>query len=89
MESKEVLRLYMIAFAKNLRELRSQKFSSMNKIMHHSQFDKSNYAKYEIGKGNPTIETILRIANALEIDPRDLFNFEFDIKKHRIDDAHL
>ena len=51
----------------------------------HSSFDTSNYSKYENGHGNPTIETILKIASLLEINPKELFDFDFDINKHKID----
>jgi len=88
MESKTVLKSYMKAFAQNLRRLRQTKYETMNDIVKNSQFDKSNYARYEVGKGNPTIETILRIASVLEVEPKELFDFDFDIKTHRIDDAH-
>ncbi|MFD2825749.1 helix-turn-helix domain-containing protein [Leeuwenhoekiella polynyae] len=85
MDSKKALELYMKEFGKNLAKLREKKFKTMNKVAINSDFDSSNYNKYENGKGNPTIETILKMASLLEIEPKDLFNFKFDIKKHKID----
>ena len=85
MDSKKVLELYMKEFGENLFKLREKKFKTMNNVAINSDFDSSNYNKYENGKGNPTIETILKIASLLEIEPKDLFNFKFDIKKHKID----
>ena len=85
MDSKEVLELYMKEFSNNLHKLRERKFNTMNNVAVNSSFDSSNYNKYERGKGNPTIETILKMASLLEIEPKDLFDFKFDIKKHKID----
>lgn len=85
MTSKEVLELYMIEFSKNLANIREKKFNTMDKVAKNSSFDSSNYNKYEKGIGNPTIETILKMASLLEVDPKELFNFKFDLKKHKID----
>lgn len=52
----------------------------MSGVSKNSGFNKSNYSKYEQGIGNPTIETILKMAIVLEIEPKDLFDFKFDIK---------
>ncbi|HBL78983.1 MAG: transcriptional regulator [Pusillimonas sp.] len=84
MDSKEVLEIYMKEFAQHLSKLREQKFKTMDNIATNSSYDASNYNKYEKGKGNPTLETILKIASLLEIPPKELFNFDFDIRKHRI-----
>ncbi len=86
MDSKEVLRLYMEEFSNNLKEIRAIKYKSMDAVAQNSTFDSSNYNKYEKGKGNPTIETLLKMASAFGIPPKELFDFDFDIKKHRIEE---
>lgn len=86
MNSKEVLDAYMKAFGKNLQKVRSKEFEQMSDVAKHSAYNKSNYNKFELGKGNPTIESILKIASVLKVDPKELFNFEFDMEKHPIDD---
>lgn len=85
-DSKEVLRLYMEAFSENLKEIRTDRYPSMDEVAQNSTFDASNYNKYEKGKGNPTIETLLKMASAFGIPPKELFNFEFDIKKYKIEE---
>lgn len=85
MDSKEVLEIYMKEFSKNLNRLREKKFKTMNNVAANSSFDSSNYNKYEKGIGNPTIETILKMASLLQIQPKELFDFDFDLKKHKID----
>lgn len=86
MDSKEVLRIYMDAFADNLRRIRKEKFPSADAVSKNTNFDSSNYNKYEKAKGNPTMETILKMASAFEIPPKELFDFDFDIKKYKIKD---
>ncbi|MDT0642177.1 helix-turn-helix transcriptional regulator [Zunongwangia sp. F363] len=85
MDSKEVLRIYMKEFSANLNRIREEKFETMDNVATHSSFDASNYNKLEKAKGNPTIETILKISSMLEVEPKELFNFDFDIKKFKID----
>lgn len=86
MDSKDVLQLFMKKFSENLKHKRSEKYESMDAVAQNSTFDSSNYNKFENGKGNPTIETILKMASTLGISPKELFDFEFDIEKYKIDD---
>lgn len=86
MDSKDVLKLYMQYFSENLKEIRKEKYTSMDAVAQNSVFDSSNYNKYENGKGNPTIETILKMASAFKIPPKELFDFDFDIEKYKIDE---
>ncbi len=86
MDSKDVLKLYMQCFSEHLKEIRKEKYNSMDAVAQNSVFDSSNYNKYENGKGNPTIETILKMASVFKIPPKELFDFEFDIEKYKIDE---
>ena len=70
----------------HLKENRKQKYSSLEEVAKNSLFDSNNYNKYEKAKGNPTIETILKMASAFGIPPKEFFNFDFDITKYKIDD---
>ncbi|MEC3876334.1 helix-turn-helix domain-containing protein [Chryseobacterium salviniae] len=76
----------MKAFSEHLKEIRKNKYNSMDAVAQNSDFDSSNYNKYENGKGNPTIETLLKMASAFNIPPKELFDFEFDIEKYKIDE---
>lgn len=86
MDSKEVLTLYMKKFSEHLKKIRKEKYTSMDAVAQNSVFDSSNYNKYENGKGNPTIETILKMASTFGIPPKELFDFEFDLEKYKIDE---
>jgi len=76
----------MEAFSENLKRIRTAKYSSIDKVAQNSPFEASNYNKFERGKGNPTIETLLKMASAFGIPPKELFDFDFDIKKYKIDE---
>lgn len=86
MDSSLVLKAFMEAFSENLIRMRKEKFDTMDEVAINSKFDSSNYNKFEKGKGNPTVETLLKIASLLEINPKDLFDFDFDIKKYKIEE---
>ncbi|MBL7879848.1 MAG: helix-turn-helix transcriptional regulator [Chryseobacterium gambrini] len=86
MDSKDVLKMYMKSFSEHLKEIRKEKYNSMDAVAQNSVFDSSNYNKFENGKGNPTIETILKMASAFKIPPKELFDFDFDIEKYKIDE---
>lgn len=86
MDSKEVLTLYMQKFSEHLKKTRKEKYNSMDAVAQNSLFDSSNYNKYENGKGNPTIETILKMASTFGIPPKELFDFDFDLEKYKIDE---
>lgn len=45
-----------------------------------------DFNKIEQGKTNITFRTFLKIAKGLGKHPKDLFDFEFDIKKYKIKD---
>ena len=48
--------------------------------------DSAEVSKYESGKRNLTLKTLMKFARALQVHPRELFDFEFDIKKYRVDE---
>lgn len=71
-------------FGKNIVKLRKRIKSSEYKNRSISQqelsdksdyFSKKNLGDIERGDGNPTFETILALANILEVHPKELFDF--------------
>ncbi|MBG6188105.1 helix-turn-helix domain-containing protein [Flavobacterium sp. CAN_S2] len=48
--------------------------------------DSAEVSKYESGKRNLTLKTLMKFARALQVHPKELFDFEFDIKKYRVDE---
>ena len=61
-------------FGKNLRRLRKARKLSMEKLANIAEIELSQIARIETGKTNPKLSTILIIARALEISPKDLFD---------------
>ncbi|MDI5888485.1 helix-turn-helix domain-containing protein [Flavobacterium yafengii] len=85
MAKQEVLIDYRKAFGENLKKIREEKIKTLSGVDKKTDFDASNYHKYEKGTGNPTIETLVRIATGLGIHPKDLLDFEYELKS---DDIH-
>jgi transcriptional regulator with XRE-family HTH domain len=80
MRDQEILKSFKKAFGENLKRIRESRIESLGKVDSNTKYDKSNYHKYERGVGNPTLETILSIAHALNVEPRELLDFKFDLK---------
>ncbi len=66
---------YLLALGNRIKEIRMGKNISQTELAYRCGFDKSNFNTIEAGKRNPTILSLLKIANALEIDIKELFNF--------------
>ncbi|AXP81250.1 anaerobic benzoate catabolism transcriptional regulator [Mariniflexile rhizosphaerae] len=56
-------------------ELRSQKGWSQSDLARACNKDRQAIEKLENGKVNPTLYTLLEVANALEVSLRNLINF--------------
>ena len=63
---------YLICLGKKIKEIRLSKKISQTEIAYRCGFDKSNYNTIEAGKRNPTILSLLKIANALEVNLTDI-----------------
>lgn len=59
--------------AKNLKRLRKEKEYSLEKVSKLADLSLNTVAKIESGANtNPTIDTLIKIANALQVDLNDL-----------------
>jgi len=58
-----------------IRKIRVIKNLCQNEIAYRCNFDKSSYHNIEAGNRNITLLTLNKIANALEIELKELFNF--------------
>ena len=76
-DSKHSDEEYLIELGKRIKTIRLQKKISQTEIAYRCGFDKSNYNTIESGKRNPTVISLLKIATALEIDIKNLFDFEY------------
>lgn len=64
---------FLINLGKRLRTIRLNKKISQTEIAYRCGFDKSNYNTIESGKRNPTVLSLLKIANALDISLEEIF----------------
>lgn len=62
-------------FGQRLRQARLAKDLTQERLEDLSGVTLSQINRIELGKVNPTINTIFRLARTLEIEPRELFDF--------------
>jgi len=68
---------------KNIIEHRKKNKQTQEDISFFTGIEVSEISRYEKGKINLTISTLLKFSQALNIHPKELF--DFDIHKHKID----
>ena len=69
---------FLLAFGKNVRELRLQKSLSQYKLSYDSNISRSQIIAIENGQINTTICTLYALAKGLEIPPKKLMDFEIE-----------
>ena len=62
-------------FGENLRQIRQAKGFSMRGFASEADIDYSLLAKIETGKVSPTVSTVEKLADALGLKIKDLFDF--------------
>ena len=65
-----------MSIGENIREARGRKGLTQKQLGERCGMADSAIRRYESDRGNPTIETVKRIAKALEIDPFSLMDFD-------------
>ena len=83
MELNKDLQIYI---GKRISELRVRNKQTQQDIEFLTNIDSAEVSKYESGKRNLTLKTLMKFASALQVHPKELFDFEFDIKKYKLDD---
>lgn len=74
----------------NCRVIRKSKGLSQKTVVERMGKDRSaDISELESGKSNPTLESISKLAEALEVDVLDLFNFEELRHNHDIQKQNL
>ena len=66
---------FIINLGVHIRQLREKKNMSQQDLADDSGITKSQIARIERAKINTTVRTLIKIANALEIEPKDLLYF--------------
>ena len=64
-----------INVGKHIQKLRELKGISQQDLAAKCNFEKSNMSRLEAGRVNPTLSTLEKVANALEVSLAELFDF--------------
>lgn len=75
---KNLQQEYLKQFGKHLKSMREAKGISQRSLATSCNVDHSHISKIERGEKNITILTVLELANALEVKPRRLLDFEVE-----------
>lgn len=67
--------LFIRSFGLQLRSIRRKKKISMEKLAHLCEMEYSQISRIELGQINTSIGTVKKIADALQIEIKDLFDF--------------
>lgn len=63
-------------FAKNLRKYRKQKKYSQTELAKHIHYGYTAIANYESGRNEPSIDVLIKLANALDVTVDELVGAE-------------
>lgn len=72
---KNTDKLFIKSFGLHLREKRNEQKVSMEKLAHLCEMEYSQISRIELGQINTSIDTVKKIADALEIPIKELFDF--------------
>lgn len=73
---------FLIKIGKQISYLREKNNQTLDDLEYLSGIDSSDINKYEKGKTNLTIRNLIRIAKALNVHPKILLDFDFDLNKY-------
>lgn len=68
----------MIAFGNHLREMRKKQGYSQEELANNADVELSQISRIERGVINTSLSQILQIAKALNVHPKELFDFDFN-----------
>ncbi len=80
MTDRELSRIKKL-FGANLKKLRESKDLSLLEADYNSELNESNISKYENGKRDPRLSTIIKLAKMLKVHPKELLNFDIEFLK--------
>ena len=69
---------YLKKLAINIKRIRKEKGITQVDLAYACGFEKQNMQRIEAGKTSPTLKTLLKISDALEIDIKDLMVSNLD-----------
>ena len=75
---------YSKAFGEHLRKLRLEKGFGMREFAREADIEYSQLSKIELGISNPTIATVLMLAETLGVSHTEMYEFKFPGKGKKI-----
>lgn len=72
---------FLNKLGQRIQTLRKEKGWTQKDLAYRIGMEVSNLSVIENGKSNPQVLTLIRIAGALEIEPKEILDFSFDLKK--------
>ncbi|MBP1164577.1 MULTISPECIES: helix-turn-helix domain-containing protein [unclassified Chryseobacterium] len=73
---------FLIEIGRKISELRDRNKQTLDDIEFLTGIDSSDINKYELGKINLTMKTLIKLSIALRVKPKDLLDFKFDLEKY-------
>ncbi|MBC7523960.1 MAG: helix-turn-helix transcriptional regulator [Flavobacterium sp.] len=77
----EQLEVFLKSFGKKIKEIRIAKDYTLDDVEFHTGIDSSDLNKIELGKTNITFRTFIKVSKGLNLHPKDLLDFKFDLDK--------
>ena len=77
--------IYLEKFGENVLKRRSELKLSYRELAQKCDIDFSAISKIEKGQKSFEFQTILELAKGLEVHPKDLFDFDFEIGKNKVE----
>lgn len=81
MVNKQSKSEFQIVFGKQIEKFRIEQNLSYRQLAQRCDIDFSNISKIEKGEINIQLSSILQLAKGLSVNPKDLFDFKFDLEK--------
>ncbi|WP_295221292.1 helix-turn-helix transcriptional regulator [uncultured Chryseobacterium sp.] len=75
-----------ILIGKRISEIRTKNSQTQYDLEFLTGIDSADISKYEKGKRNITLKTMMKFCTALQVHPKELFEFEFDITTYKIEE---
>ncbi|HMR83920.1 MAG TPA: helix-turn-helix transcriptional regulator [Niabella sp.] len=69
------------AFGENLQKIRNSKKISLLQLSYNCSVDESKISKIEHGRFNIKLSTVYELAKGLNISPKKLLDFEFELEE--------
>lgn len=82
----DILKDLTAGIGKRIKVIRRQKSLTQETLGIITGIDSADVSKYESGKINLTLKTISKFAIALQVHPQELYNFDLDITKYKIEE---